>query len=301
MWKKLIITILFGFLLGAAPQRVRPVSEIPYYPTPPEKYGKPGWEERGPEFRRWLAPSVMVTRNPSGGGGSGTICHYDASEGWAYIISCGHLYASGYKSAESYKNSSKHYKKITVFYHNEKKLEKPKTYKAETLCHVWDGIYDVSLLRFKPDWVPWVNRIAPVDYKLEKGKFYHSCGCDGLRPVAHYSVKYYSERFHNRKYGRVSDVITTNNNPRGGRSGGGVFTDDHQLLMICSRAGGGYGYWSSLQQIHKFLTKEGFEFVLKGRSLANQIPVIDRNNPQGDYDKDYIPTPKQPAKREDTD
>jgi hypothetical protein len=28
-------------------------------------------------------------------------------------------------------------------------------------------------------------------------------------------------------------------------------------------------------------------------SLANQIPIIDKNNPQGEYPKDYIPTPKK--------
>jgi len=48
------------------------------------------------------------------------------------------------------------------------------------------------------------------------------------------------------------EILTTENGPRGGRSGGGVMTDDYQLIFICSRGGGGYGYWSSLHQIHKF-------------------------------------------------
>jgi hypothetical protein len=90
----------------------------------------------------------------------------------------------------------------------------------------------------------------------------------------------------------VTEIRTTENNPRGGRSGGGVFTDDHQLVFICSRGGGGWGYWSSLHQIHKFLTAEGFEFVLIG-SLARRIPIVDMDDPTKKYPKDFIPLPSR--------
>jgi hypothetical protein len=259
---------------------IKPVIELPYKPTWGEH--RPGWEERGVEFRRWLAPSVRVTR-PGGGGGSGTICHYDGE--WAYVISCGHLYPSGRGTVADLKRRPIS-KSIRVYYHNDKKLDPHKDYMAETLAYVWNGVYDVSLLRFKPDWEPWVNRIAPEKFKYEKSKYYHSCGCDGLRPVAHYSVKFVEER--SRK--GVTEILTVNNGPRGGRSGGGVFTDDHQLLMICSRGDGKYGYWSSLHQIHKFLKEENLTFVL--REPAREIPIIDKNNPPGKYPEDYIPIPQ---------
>lgn len=277
-------TLLF---VGATPSQPRPVSELPYWPTAQGWYGRPGWEERTEEFRRWLAPSVRVTNG--GGGGSGTICYYDEAENWAYVISCGHLFSNGYKSFEEYKKKPGT-RKVEVFYHNEKKLDKPDVYQAEVLCHVCNMPYDVSLLRFKPRWKdPWVCPIAPKDYKLEPQKEYHSCGCDGLTEAAHYMVTYLEEK----QRGEVTEIITSNKNgPRGGRSGGGVMTDDYQLVFICSRGDSGHAYWTSLQQIHTFLAKEGFQAVLDGRTLANQIPIVDRNGPQGKYPGNYIPTPK---------
>lgn len=287
--KRLLITLCTLIAISAKVisqdiQPIVPVSQLPYWETPKE-YGRPGWEERGPEYAKWLAPSVRVTK---GGGGSGTICYYDAAENWAYVISCGHLFSMGYKSRQDYQKKPDT-RKIEVFYHNEKRLSQPDVYEGEVLCHVWDGFYDVSLLRFKPKWEnPWVAQIAPVDYKLEQ-KQYHSCGCDGLTETAHYLVTYIQER--NTRSG-VTEILTQGNGPRGGRSGGGTLTDDGQLVFICSRGDGKYAYWSSLNQIHKFLTQEGFKDVLEGVTLANKIPIIDRNNPQGKYSQKYIPSPK---------
>jgi hypothetical protein len=261
-----------------------PVSVIEYF----QKNSGPGWEERGPEFTKWLSPSLRIN------GGSGTMVYYDAAKNDMYIISCGHLYQDGYKSAEDMKRNPRK-QTIEVFYKNEKKLAKPQKYEAELLCYVcqvWrsGGIYDVSLLRFKPDWEnPWYAPIAAEDYKLEKGKMYHSCGCDGGSEVAHYLVEFVEER----QRGEVTEYVTVKNAPRGGRSGGGVFTDDGQFIAICSRGGGDTGYWSSLQQIHKLLKKEGFEFILE--SPARKLPIIDMNNPQQTYPKDYIPVPGKRA------
>jgi len=267
----------------------KPVIELPYWETPLVNY-TPGWEERGEQYAKWLAPSVRITKN--GSGGSGTICYYDSSENWAYIISCGHLFSNGYKSHEECLKSPET-RKVEVFYHNSIKLDKPEVYEAEVLCHVNylnSGVYDVSLMRFHPKWEnPWICPIAPLNYQLEKRKYYHSCGCDGLREVAHYLVKYEAESFTN---DGLSEIITSDNNPRGGRSGGGVMTDDVRLVFICSRGNRSNAYWTSLKQIHTFLKKEGFEDVLNGRTLANKIPIIDRNNPQGKYPINYIPSPK---------
>ncbi len=289
--KKLLAAIAVFLLAANAPiDRPRPVIELPYWETPKNHYA-PGWEERGEEWGKWLSPSVRVTRN--GGGGSGTICHYDSTENWAYVISCGHLFSNGYKSRENY-TKSPDTRKVEVFYHNGKRLSKPDVYEAEVLCHVNNlnsGVYDVSLLRFHPKWEnPWVAPIAPLDYKLEKGKSYHSCGCDGLTETAHYLVRYERE---NKTSDGYSEIITSENNPRGGRSGGGVLTDDGLLVFICSRGDRSNAYWSSLKQIHAFLTKEGFKDVLEGKTLANKIPVIDRNNPQGKYPINYIPSPSR--------
>ena len=283
MKKFLILFVLFLSLASSAnSQTPVPVINIPYTPT--LKY-RDGWEERGEKWSKWLSPSVMVTER--GGGGSGTICYYDGE--YAYIISCGHLYNTGRKSYAEYQKSPR-YKDITVFYENGKQLGEYKKFRAETLCHVWNVPYDVSLLRFKPDWKdPWVAPIAPVDYQLEKDKFYHSTGCDGLTPTAHYLVRY---RYENVE-GRISEIITTGENgPRGGRSGGGVLTDDGQLIFICSRGSNNAAYWTSLLQIHTFLKEEGFSYILE-HSKAKTIPIVDRLNPQQQYQQDFILLPKR--------
>ena len=128
MKKYLIILLVILTANTAFAQKPIPVIDIPYVPT--YDY-RPGWEERGEQWAKWLSPAVMVTER--GGGGSGTICHYDGE--YAYIVSCGHLYPRGRKSRKEYEASPR-YKDITVFYQNGKQLKEYKKFKAETLCHV---------------------------------------------------------------------------------------------------------------------------------------------------------------------
>lgn len=256
---------------------VKPVTQLPYSRA---DYGRSGWEERGVEYSKWLFSGVRI------GGASGTMAYYDKKDNWMYIISCGHMFGNtGRFDANYYKKRPQNYN-IEVFYHNDKKLSQPKTYTAQLLCYVWQNdCHDVSLMRFHPDWSnPRVSSVVPKDYKGDA--FYHSIGCDARTEVAHYLVKNYSRR---QSYG-VYEIITVQNGPRGGRSGGGLFNDKGQLLGICSRGGTGpnvgTGYFSDWTQIHNFLNEEGYGFVLKSRLT---IPIIDRNNPQGQYKEDYEP------------
>jgi len=254
-----------------------PVIQLPYYKTET----RPGWEERGPEWIKWLAVGV---RFPNG---SGTICYFDPETKYAYVISAGHLFSG--RSLRYDPNRKPKMTEIDVFYHNERKLDKPKSYPCEVLCYqnFSDSVWDVAICRFKADWdVEWYASIAPKDYKLKKGHNYHSTGCDGLTPVAHYSVKYVEER----DRGPVTEIITVENGPRGGRSGGGVMTDDGQLIFICSR-GNSYAYWTSLQQIHKFLELESeFEFILNS-DIAARVPIHDQKDPTRVFPPGYIPLP----------
>jgi hypothetical protein len=145
-------------------------------------------------------------------------------------------------------------------------------------------------MRFHPDWDnPVYAPIAPEDYKPVVGKMYHSLGCDGRSEVAHYLVEFVTER----QRGEVTEYVTQKNSPRGGRSGGGVMTDNVELIAICSRGGNGYGYWSSLNQIYKFLRKEKLDFLLE--TPVRKIPIKDMNNAQGTYPRDYIPIPGRKA------
>lgn len=272
----LLLLLLYSPLVLAFEREssVRPVIELPCISMP----CRVGWEERGSDFIRWLSSSVRI------GGGSGTMVYYDDTRNEMYVLSCGHLYRMGRgRSGENKKFST-----VEVFYQNDKKLPQPKSYKAEYLCHVWDGNYDVSLMKFQPDWKdPWCLPIAPITYKMQVGQWYHNVGCDGMRETAHYLVQFTKERISG-----VTEIICENNSPRGGRSGGGLISDDGFVVGITSRAGSNMGIWSSVQQIHKFLGEEGFQFILEGTMLARRIPIMDRSIRQGKYAKSYMPMPR---------
>lgn len=277
----LLILLLCPAAYAAEPGNGIPVIDLPY-----ERVSAvPGFQDRGAEFAKWLAPTVRI------GGGSGTMVYYDGE--WMYVLSAGHLFSRGYSSAITLRKTTYNVN-IEVFYHGTKKLPKPKVYKAFLLCRVWgtssSDVYDVSLMRFKPDWPEAASQtrpIAPVDYKLVVGKIYHSCGCDGMSEPAHYAVEYVSERAN----GNITELVTKKNGPRGGRSGGGVFADDGHLVAVCSRGDGYMGIWTSLNQIHKFLKAEGFEEVLNATPTARKIPVIDRLHADRQYPPEYIPLP----------
>lgn len=243
-------------------------------------------EQRGIQYRKWLSKSVKVS---SGSSGSGTIVYYDHKTGWAYVQSCGHLW-KGDMSVEEGKRAKKTATIIT-WYHNNKKLNGTRKYNAEVLFHSNHGRPDISLLRFKPDWIPEFFPIAPMDYVIREGPA-HSTGCDGGREVAHYSVKIIGNR-----NGSWKDLVTTNNSPRQGRSGGGLISNDGYFIGICwgtsDYDGSGNGYFTPLRDIHKVMTREGYEWMIGGFVfLAREIPIVDRNNPQRTYDKEYIAIPK---------
>jgi hypothetical protein len=250
-------------------------------------YGGVPQEQRDPQFNRWLAVSLKVS--VSGGSGSGTIIYYDPADGFAYVQSCGHLW-NGNMSAEEGKRK-KITCKVTTWYKNEQKLGQPQTYNAEVLYYHNPDPNDASLLRFQPDWVPNYVPVAPVDFRAVDGMRLRSCGCDGGREVAHYDVRLLGTR--------GTDFVTTENSPRSGRSGGGLMTDDH-FIGICSRSsdpsgtiGRGNGYFTGISAIRSMNEKNGYGWLNEvGINWARQIPIIDRNSPQKNHPKDYIPIPK---------
>ena len=262
-------------------EEIKPVSSLPFVAT---TVFRPGWEERGPEFAKWLSTSVRI------GGGSGTMVYYDDNGRYVYVLSCGHLFNDGRRSAADYKRRPQTIR-IEVFYHNQTKLPKVKVYDAQVLCHVWgdkgSSVFDVSLMRFKADWSdPICTPIAPLSFVYKENAWLHSVGCDGRSETAHYLVQCRGEQYD----GNVTEMVSVGNSPRGGRSGGGLMSNGGELIGICSRGGMDHGYWSSLRQIHRFLKEEGFGFVLESQ-LARTLLVVDRNNVQGKYFRTYIPIP----------
>lgn len=242
-------------------------------------------EDRGPEFRRFLSVSLKIS--VQGAAGSGTIVYFDQSTGEAYIASCGHLW-SGNRTADEVKRSPVDCKVIT-WYKNDVKLQQPQEYPAQVLFWSNTRGYDCSLLKFKPDWVPNYFPIAPLDYAIPAGSHQHSVGCDGAREVAHYDVEIVGPR--------GDDLITTKNSPRPGRSGGGLLSDDGYYIATCwgtsdTTGGGGIGYFTPLSSIYSIYKSNGYGWICGiDNFLAQKIPVLDRNNPQGTYNKNYVPIP----------
>lgn len=249
-------------------------------------HGSAPIEQRGAEFRKWLAPSVKIA--VSGGSGSGTIVYYDSAKNIAYVATCGHLWDGGTMTAEEGLRRNMTCKIIT-WYNNDRKLAEPKTYVAKVIFYTHVSGSDTALVTFQPDWHPTYFPIAPVDYKYKEGSMAHSVGCDGGDEVAHYDIQIVG------LYGR--SLTTVKNSPRPGRSGGGLM-DDKLYIATCVATsnvdGSGEGYFTPLSTIHQVWTSNGYEFLLKmkpGGDMARNIRILDRNSRQKSYDKDYILVP----------
>jgi hypothetical protein len=93
------------------------------------------------------------------------------------------------------------------------------------------------------------------------------------------------------------DLVTTENSPRPGRSGGGLMTENF-YVGICwgtsSYSGDGNGFFTPLSTIRQYNKQNGYGWLNEVNiSWARMIPIKDRNNPQGEYPKDYIPLPER--------
>lgn len=204
-----------------------------------------GWGDRGPEFTKWNCLTVRIDSTTCG-----TLIYYDKV--WAYVVGSGHPFTNEKDVT------------IEVFYRDEQMLE-PRAYKGELLLHEWDGgIHDISLSRFKPDWVPRVAGIAKRGFNPDPGRGneinYHNSGCDGYTTPGHYSVRYlWRERRAN-----GLEQLACEGKCRGGRSGGGLFTDDGTLIGITSRFDSTRIYYSSISQLYRIDAKYHFILVDNG-------------------------------------
>jgi hypothetical protein len=245
-------------------------------------------EQRGPEFRKFLAASVKIS--VGGASGSGTIIHYDPVKNLAYVASCGHLWNSGIMTAEEGKQRNMTCK-IIVWYQNEKKLQEAKSYNANVIFYSYIAGQDTSLLTFTPDWKPDYFPIAPVNYQYKQGSHFHSLGCDGGNEVAHYDVEVVGLQ--------GGDIVTQLNSPRPGRSGGGLMDDIGYYIGTCwgtqYRDGSGIGFFTPLSAIHRFWSQQkGYDFLLTQKikdGLARQIPIRDRVVQEKVFPEDYILLP----------
>lgn len=295
MWKLFLFLCLFLSHFQAYGQIKNNLIDKPYYkhpldnmpimePTPEGFAGNIPEEQRGIEFRKFLSASVKI--DVTQGSGSGTIVYYDSSKNLAYVATCGHLWTPGTMSAEQ--GAKKNLKcKITTWYHNEEKLNTPRSYQANVIFYSYITGQDTALLTFTPDWTPNYFPIAPEDYKYLKNHV-HSCGCDSGGEVAHYDVEI---------MGLGRDLVTYQNSPRPGRSGGGLMDDNGYYIATCWGTefvnGSGKGFFTPLTTIHRYWNQQTeYKFLLNQSLFARQIPIVDRLGIEDiTYPSEYILIP----------
>ena len=288
-----IITFLF-FIFSSATlgqsQSVHhhdPLDNMPIIERLPTGFaGTSPLEQREAEYRKFLAASVKIGVNNASG--SGTIVYYDPEKKLAYVASCGHLWSRGVLSAEELSNKNLT-ANIIVWYHNDKKLDAPRTYSAKVIFYSYIDGQDTSLLTFSPDWNPNYFPVAQSNYEYKAGQHAHSLGCDRGGEVAHYDIEMLGIG--------GNDLVTQQNSPRPGRSGGGLMDDYGYYIGTCWGTqyvdGSGKGYFTPLSVIHKFWNQQNYGFLLnkKPNVEANKIPIFDRNGKQGKYNSDYVLLP----------
>ena len=274
------------YVVSSHTERMPLVQDDPYSHL---VYGAAPIEQRDIGVRKWLVAGVKI--NVRGASGSGTIVYYDERNNTAFIQSCGHLW-NGSMNAEQC-SKKKISCTINVWYHNQEKLPSPKSYPADVIYYNNGEGQDCSLLKFTPDWSPDYFPIAPKDFQFTPNMRLHSVGCDGGSEVAHYDVRVVGLRTFNGQ----QDLVTTENSPRPGRSGGGLMNDDFYVAICWGTSdyqGVKNGFFTPLETVRAFNEKNGYGWLNEvGNSLARQIPIIDRNNPQGKYPKDYVPLPSR--------
>lgn len=254
----------------------------PYYPDGDQLFQGNSLapvENRGEEYRRWLKVSVRIRNGNISG--SGTICYYNREKKTAYVVSCGHLFKGGEKTAE-----------IHVFYKN--KLPQVSKYTATVLT--FSNSEDISFMSFQTDWdMDEYFPIAPTNYQINSGQTYYSCGCDGAREVACYLMKASGMEGRN--------LVLTENGPRHGRSGGGLMTTDGYYIGICWGStdpynGTGKGLFVPLYRIHAYAKQSNLGWLLKvgkanpaNQAEARKLPVIGIDGRKLEVPPEFVPLP----------
>jgi hypothetical protein len=91
--------------------------------------------------------------------------------------------------------------------------------------------------------------------------------------------------------------VTQGNSPRPGRSGGGLIDNKGYILGTCFATsdpnGTGVGMFTPATAVQAVFTKEGYAFLLNQPlpGLARRISILDHNNPNKQYNENYIILP----------
>lgn len=226
----------------------------PFASTGPFNAGgsTPGWQptqispaapvEGNPTLTPAILASSVRLRVPDPSGcsvGSGTII--DARQGWALVLTCGHLFR------EFNRNSGQSAIEVDVF------GPEPAKQLPGQLVH-FDLEKDLGLVKVRVPGQVAVARVAPPNYVLSKGARVVSVGCNnGDSPTAQPC----QITFLNRYLGPPN--IRATGLPVEGRSGGGLFSSDGFVVGVCNAAISpeNEGLYSALGAIHVELDQAG--------------------------------------------
>jgi len=185
--------------------------------------------------------------------GSGTII--DARQGWALILTCGHLFRESQGKG-----------RIEVDLFGASRAEK---IPAE-LVHYDSESKDLGLLRIRVPGPVRAVRVAPPGYRVAKGARVFSAGCNnGDPPTVRTGHVTALDRFLGPPNIEVSGL------PVQGRSGGGLFSADGLLIGVCNAAvpTDNEGLYAALGAIHAELEQAEFSFAYRSEGSPAAAPT----------------------------
>ena len=194
-----------------------------------------------------IAATVRLRIEDAKGNSCGTGTIIDARQGWALILTCGHIFRD---------SQGKGRIEVDLFGGGPRRVE------GELVSYDMDR--DVGLLKIRVPGPVAVARVAPAGLQLAEGDPVVSVGCNnGDDPTAQ------PTRIRSRDQFAGPPNVEADGLPVEGRSGGGLFTPDGLVVGVCNCADPteNQGMYAALASIHKQLDESGLSYVYQ--STAN--------------------------------
>jgi thiol-disulfide isomerase/thioredoxin len=188
-----------------------------------------------------IAATVRLRIEDAKGNSCGTGTIIDARQGWALILTCGHIFRD---------SQGKGRIEVDLFGGGPRRVE------GELISYDMDR--DVGLLKIRVPGPVAVTRVAPAGLQLAEGDPVVSVGCNnGNDPTAQ------PTRIRSRDQFAGPPNVEADGLPVEGRSGGGLFTPDGLVVGVCNCADPteNQGMYAALASIHKQLDESGLSYV----------------------------------------
>ncbi|MFH1921171.1 MAG: trypsin-like peptidase domain-containing protein [Planctomycetota bacterium] len=187
--------------------------------------------------------------------GSGTII--DAQDGWALILTCGHIF-----------RDSKGQGPIEVDLFGPTPAERVPGHLL-----TYDLDRDIGLLKIRTPGPVTTTRVAPPGYRVAQGNRVVNVGCNnGDPPTARFSRVTSLDKYLGPPNLQVAGM------PVQGRSGGGLFSEEGLVIGVCTAAdpSENEGLYTALAAVHAELDRTELAFVYRsnGEGSAMDAPLV---------------------------